>query len=270
MTALVGILNVTPDSFAEAAPATAPEAAIARARQLLDDGADVLDIGAESTRPGARALTAAQEWDRLAPCLPPIVALARARGVTVSLDTRHPDTARRGIEAGVDWINDVGGAPEAMARAVAPTAARLVVMHAVSIPADAARRLPPDADPVAEILAFLRTRIATLEAAGIAPERIILDPGFGFGKSPRQQMAMLARFPEFAALGRPVLAGHSRKSFLSLFTDAPAPERDDVTLALSGVLMTLGADYLRVHDVARHARLRADLAPPPVTGAATR
>jgi len=256
---IVGILNVTPDSFAEAAPTTDAATVLDRAAAMIADGADVIDVGAESTRPGATPLSPAQEWERLAPCLPPLVTLARTRGVLVSLDTRHPETARRGIEAGVHWINDVGGAPDAMARVVAPSQLRLVVMHSLAIPADPARRLPPDADPVAEVIAFLRERIDTLARAGIPRERLVLDPGFGFGKSPAQQIAMLARAAEFRALGCPVLVGHSRKSFLSLFTDAPAPERADVTLSLSGVLMALGVDYLRVHDVARHARLREAL-----------
>jgi len=259
VTALVGILNVTPDSFAEASPSTDSEDAIARAAELIEDGADVIDVGAESTRPGARALSPEEEWSRLGPCLPRLVALAQQEGVAVSLDTRHPETARRGIGEGVDWINDVGGAPEAMAKVVAPSTVRLVVMHNVSIPADPARRLPPQADAVAEVLSFLKARVEALAKAGVARERLIVDPGFGFGKSPRQQLAMVTRAGAFSSLGTPVLVGHSRKSFLSLFTEAPAPRRDDVTLALSGVLMTLGVDYLRVHEIRRHAALRAAL-----------
>jgi len=260
MTALVGIVNVTPDSFAEATHRPDPDRALAHAEALLEAGAAVVDVGAESTRPGASELSAAQEWARLAPCLSRIVGGARRHGARVSLDTRHPETARRGIEAGVDWINDVSGTPDAMAAAVAPSAAKLVLMHNVTIPADPTCRLPADADAVAEVVVFLGTRIEALGQAGIGRDRIIVDPGFGFGKSPAQQMAMIVRVAEFRSLGCPVLVGHSRKSFMSLFTEAPAPGRDDVTLALSGVLATLGVDYLRVHDVGRHRAMLSGLA----------
>lgn len=269
MTAIVGICNVTPDSFAETGARTDPDRAVAHAETLIADGADVVDVGAESTRPGATLLAPEDEWARLAVCLPRIVARAHACGVAVSVDTRHPETARRSIDAGVDWINDVSGGSAAMAATLAGSTVRLVVMHNVSIPADPARRLPVDADPVAEVSGFLDARIAVLEAAGVPRARLIVDPGFGFGKSPAQQMQMVARIDAFDALSCPLLVGHSRKSFLSLFTEQPAPERDDVTCALSGVLIARGVDYLRVHNVARHAALLSALAVPARAGASS-
>lgn len=262
MSAIVGILNVTPDSFADAERRLAPQAAIAAAAAQLDAGADVIDVGAESTRPGGAAVTPDEEWGRLAPCLPQIVALARARGAAVSVDTRNGATAAHALAAGVDWINDVGGGSPAVAAAVAASGARLVVMHALSVPVIKGETLPPETDIIAHLRAWAGERLATLEAAGIARERIILDPGIGFGTTPRQAFAIIARLGELRALGCPLLVGHSRKSFLATATTAPAPERDDVTLALSGVLIAAGADYVRVHNVARHAALRERLALP--------
>lgn len=265
MSRIVGILNVTPDSFAEARPTTDPDAAVAAATRLLEDGADVIDVGAESTRPRAEALTADEEWSRLAPCLARIVRLAEARGVPVSLDTRHAATAARGLDAGVSWVNDVSGVGEAMAAVLAPAGCTVVVMHAVTVPVDPSHRLAPDIDVVAHLTAWFAERIETLADAGIAPHRLVLDPGIGFGTSRRQAIELVARAPELAALGRPLCVGHSRKSFLTLFADRPAPERDDVTLALSAILFAHGVDYVRVHDVARHVALRTALALPSAT-----
>ncbi len=259
MTKLVGILNVTPDSFAEAAPSADAALAIERAATLIADGADVLDVGAESTRPGAVALDADQEWARLAPCLAKIVEHAHNAGVAVSVDTRHAATAARALGAGVDWINAVDGVSDAMAAVVAPSPCRLVVMHAVSVPVVRGQTLPPDIDVIAHLRAYFADRLDALERAGIARERVILDPGVGFGTTPRQALTILHAWPDLAALGCPMFIGHSRKSFQTLFTDAPAAERDDVTLALSGMLFTSGLDFLRVHDVARHAALRSAL-----------
>ncbi|UOM34438.1 dihydropteroate synthase [Acuticoccus sp. I52.16.1] len=259
MTRIVGIVNVTPDSFANAQPSLAPDAAITEAADQLEDGADVIDVGAESTRPGGSAVTPEEEWDRLAPCLPEIVRLAHARGAKVSVDTRNPATAERAIGAGVDWINDVcGGGPE-MAAVVAGSDVALVIMHALSVPVVSGETLPAGTDMIAHVDAWFAARLDRLAAAGVDPARVILDPGIGFGTTPRHAFDVLARLPLLHALGRPLLVGHSRKSFMATVTDVPACERDDVTLALSGVLMLQGADYIRVHNVARHAALRARL-----------
>ncbi len=262
MTKIVGIVNVTPDSFANAEHALAPEAAIAEAADQLAHGADVIDVGAESTRPGGDAVTPEEEWARLSPCLPQILRLAHAHGAKVSVDTRNPGTAERAAAAGVDWINDVGGTGPEMAAVIAASEVTLVVMHAVSVPVVRGETLPPATDMIAHANAWFAERLETLAAAGIDPSRVILDPGIGFGTTPRHAFDVVARMPVLRALGRPLLIGHSRKSFLVTTTAAPAPERDDVTLALSGVLMLHGADYIRVHNVARHAALRERLAAP--------
>lgn len=262
MTKIVGIINVTPDSFADADRRLAPDKAIEAAAEQLAQGADVIDVGAESTRPGGQAVTPDEEWARLAPCLSEILALARARGAAVSVDTRHPTTAERALAQGVDWINDVGGGGPQMSAVLAPSAARLVVMHALSVPVVKGETLPPATDIIAHLAGWAGERLATLEAAGIDRERIVLDPGIGFGTTARQAYAIVAQIGTLRALGCPLLVGHSRKSFLATATAAPAPQRDDVTLALSGVLIAAGADYIRVHDVARHVALRDALAIP--------
>ncbi|WP_226581286.1 dihydropteroate synthase [Acuticoccus sediminis] len=262
MTKIVGILNVTPDSFANARHTLAPDAAIAEAQAQLVAGADVIDVGAESTRPGGVEVTPQEEWARLAPCLPEIVRLAREHGALVSVDTRNPATAERAIGAGADWINDVGGTGPGMAAVIAAADPRvsLVLMHAVTVPVVPGRTLPPSTDMIAFITDWFARRLTELAAAGVDPSRVILDPGIGFGTTPRQAFDIVARLPELRALGRPVFVGHSRKSFMKCITDAPAPERDDVTLALSGVMLLHGADFLRVHNVARHVALRDRLA----------
>lgn len=261
MTKLVGILNVTPDSFAT--PPLAPEAAATAALEIIADGADVIDVGAESTRPGARTLTPQEEWERLAPGLPAIIAAAHAEGVSVSLDTRNPWTAQLGIAAGVDLINDVSGGGPEMAAIVAPTAALLVVMHALAVPPVAGRMLPPEADPLPLLRDWFEGRLDALDRAGIARDRLVLDPGIGFGKTPRHAMMLISRAAELSALGCHVMVGHSRKSVLGTFTEhGAAPDaRDDVTIALSAVMAVSGIDYLRVHAVARHREMLDVLSP---------
>ncbi|MCF3933057.1 dihydropteroate synthase [Acuticoccus sp. M5D2P5] len=267
MTKLVGILNITPDSFSEPTSRLETDIAIAHAAGLIADGADVIDVGAESTRPRAEPLTADAEWARLAAPLPAIVALAHEAGIPVSLDTRHPRTAARGLEAGVDWINDQTGFVDAeMRRVVAGSAGPLVLMHALTVPVDPAVKLPPG-EPGPHLRRFFEARLEAMARDGIDTARVILDPGIGFGPSPAQAIAIMADAAAFA-LGHKVLIGHSRKSFFALVTDRPAPERDDVTLLASAFMMRARVDYLRVHDIARHKALATALAAldPPMAG----
>jgi len=263
MTAIVGILNVTPDSFAETGRTLEPAAAVERARGIMHQGADVLDVGAESTRPGAAPLDADAEWARLAPCLPRIIDAAAEAGVPVSIDTRHATTAARALDLGAAWINAVDGVSDSMAAVLAAQQCRVVVMHAVTVPVVTGKTLAPDLDAVAHLKRYFAQRLVALERAGVDRERVIIDPGIGFGTTPRHALQIVDRWRELADLARPVMVGHSRKSFLRHFTDAPAPERDDVTMALSGVLMAGGIDYLRVHAVARHVEMRRSLAGSP-------
>lgn len=254
-TKLVGILNITPDSFSDGGIHDA-KTALARVDALITEGADIIDLGAESTRPDATALTAEQEWQRLHG----VVALAAQRchdaGRKLSVDTRHADTARRALEAGADWINDVSGFTNPdMIEAVKDSNCTLVMMHSLSVPVQRQHTLAPDADAVSTVVEWAIERQHVLHGHGIDNHRIIFDPGLGFGKTMRQSLDLVLRARQLESLGFDILIGHSRKSFLSLFTQAPAAERDDVTLALSAFLVQMQVPYLRVHHVARHRSL---------------
>ena len=254
---LVGILNVTPDSFADA-PAQSAAAVIEKARQLVAAGATVLDIGAEATNPQARALDAAAEWERLAPILPALLAAKKDffLPVKISVDTRHSATAAAALDLGVDWINDVGGLSDPAMRAIIQASAGdVVMMHQLGIPAARHHVLPADVDVVSVVYQWAERQLASLAQMGIATERVIVDIGIGFGKTATQSLELLRRIAEFNTLPTRLLVGHSRKSFQTLFTDQPAQARDLETLPISLHLNQLKIDYLRVHNVADHARV---------------
>lgn len=254
-TQLVGILNVTPDSFSDGGRHFSPQQAASAITRMVAEGADIIDIGAESTRPGAAPLTPAQEWQRLEPVL---ALLGNYKGMRFSLDTRHAETARRSLASGIGWINDVSGfASPAMLDVAAEAECGLVAMHSLSVPADKNIVMAEDADVVEEIIAFGRERIAALRGRGVAAGRIVFDPGIGFGKTAAQSHAILRGIERFRCLGVKLMVGHSRKSFLGA-AEAGAG-RDAATLAVSGALMRQGVEYLRVHDVAAHARLRQEV-----------
>lgn len=251
---LVGILNLTPDSFS--GDGVAGEDALERAELLCDAGADILDLGAESTRPGATPLSAAEEWARLGPVLQGILAQRWRPRVRLSVDTRHYETAERALALGVELINDVGGLDDkAMAEVLEEHDCDVVVMHHLGLPADAAKTLPEVADVVAEVLRWKAEVTARAEARGIARHRLIYDPGIGFGKRAEQSMALVEQAAQLKSSGGRWLYGHSRKSFLKLLSDVPAEQRDGVTLQVSEQLVRAGIDYLRVHNVAAHTAL---------------
>ena len=253
---LMGVLNLTPDSFSDGGAFAQADAALAQFDQLIVDGADIIDIGAESTRPGAMLLTHAQEWARLQPLLAQVMQHPSRLPITISIDTRHAQTAAHALAMGANIINDVGGLRDAAMRAVlVASTCDIVVMHALTIPADKAVVWPPDTDVVAEILQWKRDVTALAATAGIAVERLIFDPGIGFGKTPKQSLALILHAAEIVGQGGRWLYGHSRKSFLTLFSDAPAAERDSLTLAFSSQLAAAGVDCLRVHAVAQHRAL---------------
>jgi dihydropteroate synthase len=252
--AIMGIVNVTPDSFS--GDGVLAEAAIRHAHALMEKGADILDIGAESTRPNATPLSADEEWARLGPVLEGIVAQRWRMRLRLSVDTRHAQTAARALAMGVDIINDVSGlADPAMAEILAEHACDIVVMHALSIPANPLLTLPEDCDIVAEILAWKNHIASHATLRGIGAERLIYDPGIGFGKTAQQSLTLVQSADILTKTGGRWLFGHSRKSFLKLVTDAPADARDEATLAFSAQLAEAGVDYLRVHNVARHVAL---------------
>jgi dihydropteroate synthase len=253
MTHLVGILNLTPDSFSDGGRYDAPHAAYQHAEALIEDGAEVLDIGAESTRPNASPIDADTEWQRLSPALPDIITLAHKRNVKVSIDTRHPETAARAIHAGVDWINDVSfGASERLLRVVAEATIDYVAMHSLGVPADKNIILPTNQPPYPQVRDACAALLERLECFNLERTRVILDVGIGFGKDAAQSLSLLWDAPQLAELGCRTLVGHSRKSCFNLLGN----DRDALTLAASAYLMHRSIDYLRVHDIRTHATLR--------------
>lgn len=255
-TKIVGISNITPDSFSDGGLSHDPTAALSHIQTMLEEGADIIDIGAESTRPGATPLTPTEEWERLAH-LPQMIDCVHTAGKLVSLDTRHPQTAKKAISQGVDWVNDVSGLEsDAMVEVVREADCKLVMMHALGIPANPDVTLPLGCDPLDEIHRWVIVKLAKLHKKGISKDRIILDPGIGFGKTPQQSLEILLRVEEFNQHRLPLLIGHSRKSFLKLFAETSAKDRDEATLGFSAFLMKAGVDYLRVHNVSRHVTLR--------------
>lgn len=250
---LVGIVNVTPDSFSDGGRYN--DNAMAHCQQLIEQGAHILDIGAESTRPGATPLTPEEEWQRLENILPDIIKIAHKKNVMVSLDTRHAQTAHKAVACGVDWINDVGGLQDqAMVDVIKASNVKAVMMHNLGVPANPERILPVNEDPVQLVLVWLQTQLIRLEKQGIKRQRIIIDIGIGFGKNAQQSLALLKEIDTFTSLGCPLLVGHSRKSFLAAMTSKKAEDRDIETLATSFYLAQKGVDYLRVHHVDMHQR----------------
>jgi len=245
----MGIVNVTPDSFSDGGRFAATDAAIAHGLALAGEGADIVDVGGESTRPGAAEVPPEVEAARVVPV---IRALAEA-GLFVSVDTRRAMVMRAALEAGAAMLNDVTGLghdPGAMSVAT-EFDGPIVLMHMRGTPADMAGRTDYPGGVVAAVGEWLCGRIAACAAAGIARDRLVLDPGIGFAKNVAQNLALLAALPELALLGRPLLVGASRKSFIGHIADAPSADgRLPGSLAAALWAAGHGADILRVHDVA--------------------
>jgi dihydropteroate synthase len=242
----MGVVNVTPDSFYDGGRHADPRAAIEHARRLVAEGADLLDIGGESSRPGADPVPADEELRRVLPVLDGL----REVGVPVAVDTTKPEVMGAALEHGAAMINDITAfaSPGAL-EVVARSGAALCLMHMQGRP----RTMQADpvyGDVVAEVRGFLAARAQACAAAGIARERIVLDPGFGFGKTVDHNLALLAHLGEIAALGFPVLAGWSRKSSLGRITGRPAEDRLAASLAAALLCAQRGARMVRVHDVA--------------------
>ncbi len=242
----MGVVNVTPDSFSDGGRYAAADAAIAHAGKLLVDGADLLDFGAESTRPGAAPVPAEDELQRILP----VIEAMRDCGRPISVDTRRPEVMRTVIEARVDMINDVAGfrTPEAIA-AVAGAQVGCCVMHMLGDPSTM-QRAPVYRDVVSEVAEWLYGRCADLRRAGVAPERLVIDPGIGFGKTQEDNLRLLRELPRLAGAGFPVLVGVSRKSLIGRLTGRTVDERLAGSLAAMLAAVARGARIVRVHDVA--------------------
>ncbi|HEY3491626.1 MAG TPA: dihydropteroate synthase [Solirubrobacterales bacterium] len=247
MTKLMGVVNVTPDSFSDGGLFLDPEAAIAHGRELAAAGAEVLDVGGESTRPGAEAVSEDEELRRVIPVIQGLVA-TEAR---ISVDTSKAAVAAAALDAGAEIVNDVTAlrGDRAMAALCAERGAIVVLMHMRGEP----RTMQDDPryeDVVAEVKAFLAERLEEATGAGIAEDRVWLDPGIGFGKTAAHNMELLRRLGELRDLGRPLVIGTSRKSFIGKVDGSPADERLGGTIASSVLAAAEGAEVLRVHDVA--------------------
>jgi len=243
---VMGILNVTPDSFSDGGRFVAPAMAVARAQQMVAEGAAIIDVGGESTRPGAAAVDAREEMARVVPV---IEALAAELPVPISVDTSKPEVMRAAVAAGAGLINDVYALrlPGALA-AAAELGVPVCLMHMQGEPRTM-QQAPHYADVVAEVRDFLAQRVADCIAAGIARERILLDPGFGFGKTLAHNLSLLKHLPVLHGLGQPLLVGMSRKSMIGAVLDAPLEERLYGSLAVAAIGAWLGAAVVRVHDV---------------------
>jgi dihydropteroate synthase len=243
---IMGVVNVTPDSFSDGGRFFAAEEAIAHGRRLAEQGADILDIGGESTRPGARPVSVAQELERVLPVIDGL----RDLEVPLSVDTYKPEVMRAVLDAGASMINDINalqadGAPEA----VRASDCAVCLMHKLGDP-QTMQENPHYDDVVREVHEFLARRVAACEAAGIARERIVVDPGFGFGKRSAHNLALLRNLRVLVELGVPVLVGLSRKSTLGKITNQPVTERAVASVTAALLAVQQGVAIVRVHDVA--------------------
>ncbi|HVL86793.1 MAG TPA: dihydropteroate synthase [Candidatus Thermoplasmatota archaeon] len=243
---VLGVVNVTPDSFSDGGRYASAEDAVRLGRRLVAEGADLLDVGGESTRPGAKPVSREEEWSRIAPVLEGL----RDAGVPLSVDTRKADVAQRALAAGASIVNDVSGlADPGMAGVVAKHRAALVLMHLQGTP-QTMQEDPRYGDVVAEVASFLRSRADAAVAAGVRREAIALDPGFGFGKTTEHNLALARGLPELAGLGRPLVVGFSRKSMLGFLTGRDVHERVHAGVAAAALAIERGARVVRTHDVA--------------------
>jgi len=245
-TAIMGVLNVTPDSFSDGGFFAAPDQALAQAAKMKRDGADIIDIGGESTRPGAEPVSEQEELDRV---LPAIERITRNVDIPVSIDSWKPRVMRAAVEAGASLVNDINAlqAPGAMEVAVQSEVA-VCLMHKQGNP-QIMQKNPCYGDVMAEVKTFLSDRIQACISAGIAVERIIVDPGFGFGKTVRHNYILLKNMAKLTDLGVPVLAGLSRKSMIGKELGLPVGQRLSASLSLALIAVANGARFLRVHDV---------------------
>lgn len=244
---VMGVLNVTPDSFSDGGLFLDPAAALAQARQMVEQGADIIDVGAESTRPGSQGVTAAEQISRLEPILAPLVEL----GVPISVDTTSAQVAKMALRGGAAIINDIsaGGDDPDMFAVAAEAGAAMVLMHMLGKPRTMQEE-PRYHDVVAQVRDFLAERLETAQRAGVRSERLIVDPGIGFGKTLEHNLQLLAGLGAIAELGRPVLVGVSRKRFIGTLTGRQEPaERLAGTLGAVVCSWQEGATIFRVHDV---------------------
>jgi len=251
-TLVMGIVNVTPDSFSDGGKFFDAGAAVARALELARQGADILDIGGESTRPGAEPVSEAEELRRV---IPVIDELAVKVKIPLSIDTMKPAVARAALQAGAVIVNDVAASrdEDAMWKVAAEFRAGYICMHAQGTP-QTMQKNPVYADVIREVGDFFRERLEKLGACGVAPDQVVLDVGIGFGKTPEHNLQLLANLESFTTMARPLLIGVSRKSFIEKLLGAKLNERLPASLACASLAIAGGAQIIRTHDVAETVR----------------
>ncbi len=254
MIKLVGILNITPDSFSDGGKFYNSNNALIQTQKLIKDGANIIDVGAESTRPGATPIDKNQEWQRLENILPKIIKIAHQNNVKISLDSRHYQTIKKALDLGIDIINDVTGFDNKdMALIGAKSNKKLIVMHNLGVPARKDLIIDQNLDEIEEIKNWMKKKISFLQELGVKKENIIFDPGVGFGKNAKQSINILNNINQFKDLGLEIFIGHSKKSFLDEVNEKG--DRDSKTIFVSKNLIGKGVRYLRVHDVSNHKSL---------------
>ncbi len=250
-TRVMGVLNVTPDSFSDGGLFHEPDAAIRRGMEIVEQGADLIDVGGESTRPRSEPVSAEEEWRRVGRV---VEVLSRKAGVPVSIDTMKPEVAAKAVAAGASIVNDVSGMRDpAMVRVVVASKAGVVAMHMLGNP-KTMQEHPEYADVLGEVRRFLSDRVRALEAAGVPGASIAIDPGIGFGKSLDHNLTLLRRLGELASLGQPVVVGVSRKSFIGRLAAGEPGERLAGSLAAATFAVARGAQVVRAHEVLETAR----------------
>ncbi|MCH2038075.1 MAG: dihydropteroate synthase [Rickettsiales bacterium] len=250
MTQIVGVVNITPDSFSDGQKFLDKDHALKQVKTLIDDGANVIEVGAESTRPNATPITHEEEWQRLEPVLPDVIEYCKNAEIDVSLDSYHAENVRKALEMGADWINDVTGFTNFdMIEAVKDADCRCVIMHNLGVPTEPSIVIPEEQDVIEIIFSWAEYSIDGLEKNNIRRDRIIFDPGIGFGKTAEQSFEIIRAIEQFRSLGVPLLVGHSRKSFIKKLVEKTTPNRDTETAIISAYLANHFIDYIRVHNV---------------------
>lgn len=269
MTKLVGILNITPDSFSDGGKFDSLEAALTHLKQLLQDGVDIIDIGAESTRPGATALNDDEEWQRLEAILPEIVKEVKKfndennKNIQTAIDSYHFSTIKKAYELGVDIINDVSGlVDEKIVDFIVQNNVTTILMHSLSVPTNPKLIVNPHLNVNEEIIKWAQEKIALLSGKGVKKSQLIFDPGIGFAKNSQQSIRILKGIDAYFALDLPIYIGHSRKRFLDEIDwsdfdekDQTSLSRDEKTIIISQYLQKKSVDFIRVHDVANHRKM---------------
>lgn len=264
MTKLVGVLNITPDSFSDGNKYNNIKSAKSHLKKLILDGANIIDIGAESTRPGATPISYQEEWQRLEKILPELINDVKIynktnnNNIEISLDSRHYQTIIKALDLGIDIINDVSGfETKEMIEIAARSGKKIIVMNNLGVPANKNKIIPENLDVIEVIISWMQKKLSQLIKAGIKKEQIIFDPGIGFGKNALQSIEILKNIDKFRIFNIPLFIGHSKKSFLDNFFDSKNKEKnkEDKTLLISQYLIKKNVEYLRVHDIRDCAKI---------------